>query len=411
MCYLFWANVIPAMETKYIFNRKSKLDTEGKGLIELQIYLSRTKRPMKSTQIWIEPKYWDTAKAYLSKKHPSYDFINAQLIEFKSRVERLLIEQKVRGGSIDLSQLDGKPERYFFEFFENDVMKVSNADLSEGTAKIYNRTLKYLREYSNDIPMDRVNVSWLEGFNKFMIESKGLHVNTRATLMRKVKKAINLAISNDLIPVSQSPFQKGFTINSIEPEKKSLTLKELNTIEQLDMSLRPELDKTRDMFLFACYTALRYGDLVTLTYENFEMLDNGNIRIQYTPGKTKSINNKVIRWILSDFWGGKADAIIKKHFEKNMPFRDHPAHRRRFFDYSNSVYNENLKELQRFAGIHTTLISHLARHTCITLLINDFGLDITKAQLIAGHSKIEMTQKYLRITEQDLSAAAKKINW
>jgi hypothetical protein len=32
------------------------------------------------------------------------------------------------------------------------------------------------------------------------------------------------------------------------------------------MSLRPELDKTRDMFLFACYTSLRYGDLSELSF-------------------------------------------------------------------------------------------------------------------------------------------------
>ncbi|MBW7868882.1 MAG: tyrosine-type recombinase/integrase [Brumimicrobium sp.] len=61
--------------------------------------------------------------------------------------------------------------------------------------------------------------------------------------------------------------------------------------------------------------------------------------------------------------------------------------------------------------IKIVLTSHLARKTCITLLINDYGLDIAKTQMIAGHSKIEMTRRYLKIDERDLSEAAKKIEW
>jgi integrase len=105
------------------------------------------------------------------------------------------------------------------------------------------------------------------------------------------------------------------------------------------------------------------------------------------------------------------DVIVKKYLEKHKEFKTHPHKNRLFFWYHNVVYNRNLKELQNFAGITQTLTSHLARHTCITLLINDFSLPIEKAQMIAGHSKIEMTRKYLRQTERDLSEAAKKINW
>jgi hypothetical protein len=45
------------------------------------------------------------------------------------------------------------------------------------------------------------------------------------------------------------------------------------------------------------------------------------------------------------------------------------------------------------------------------LLVNDYQLDITKAQLIAGHSKLETTMLYLKIDENDLSRAGKNIKW
>jgi hypothetical protein len=44
-------------------------------------------------------------------------------------------------------------------------MTVSNAELSKGTQKIYARALKYLKEYTKDVPMDGVSVQFLEGFN------------------------------------------------------------------------------------------------------------------------------------------------------------------------------------------------------------------------------------------------------
>lgn len=190
----------------------------------------------------------------------------------------------------------------------------------------------------------------------------------------------------------------------LKTESKSLTLGELVQIENIDMTLCPHLIKTRDMFLFSCYTGLRFSDLSELTTDNFAFLDSGKIRLAYVAAKTKHLYNRKVQWVISDFWNKKADEIVFRNFQllnkKAQPFK-----------YTNQTYNRNLKELQKFTTIKTPLTSHLGRHTCITLLINDFGLDITKAQLIAGHSKIEMTKKYLRITERDLEAAAKRIDW
>src|SRR5690606_15702684 len=128
----------------------------------------------------------------------------------------------------------------------------------------------------------------------------------------------------------------------------------------------------------------------------------GKIRITYIQEKLKHRSAKRVEWIISDFWNGKADKIILKYFEKFDDVKNVVKEVRFFFRYTNQFYNRQLKELQHFAGIKQQLHSHLARHTCITLLVNDFGLDITKAQMIAGHSKVEMTRKYLRVTERDL---------
>lgn len=71
------------METNIVFNRKNELDKEGKGLIEIQIYLSRTKRPCRSTGVRVEPKFWDSKKCSLKKSHPNSDFLNKHDLSLK----------------------------------------------------------------------------------------------------------------------------------------------------------------------------------------------------------------------------------------------------------------------------------------------------------------------------------------
>lgn len=410
---LFCYPICYPMTTKIIFNRKKKYNVKNEALVEIEVYVSATNRKMRSTGVWIAPKFWDEQNKQVKKTHPDHELLNSKIQIQKQEIDSFLLNQRFNNGKLDITILENRNKGntpLFFEWFEY-TMNVSNTELSTGTQKIYKRALKYLREYSKDIPIENITVQYLEGFNKFLIDKKALAINTRASLFNKVKKVIGQAVKNDFISYSQNPFNRGFSVNEVEPDKHSLSITELKIIENLDMTLRPELNKTRDMFLFACYTGLRFGDLIQLSFENFEELPSGKIRLKYTPNKTRTQNNKRIEWIISDFWNGKIDLIVHKYLDKYKEFENAPMEKRLFFNYSNNAYNLYLKELQSFAKINQPLTSHLARHTCITLLINDFGLDITKAQMIAGHSKIEMTRKYLRVTERDLSEAAKKIDW
>lgn len=390
------------MNIQILFARKG-LNLDGLGLVEILIYINRKSRPIRSTGVSVEPKYWDVAKHCIKRTHPNADLLNSQIMAAKNKIESLILEHKVNGnGKLIFSTLATK-ENSFFDFFEN-ITEV-NTDFAPGTKLIYRRTLKYLKEFSDDLPISQVDVKYMENFNRFLVETKKLSGNTRASLFKKIKKCFNIAVQQDVISYSRNPFKKGFSVREVEIETKSLTLDELRKIESYDIEQRPELERTRDMFLFACYTGLRYGDLVSLTSENFERLSDGRLRLRYRPGKTKHLSSKKIEWIVSDFWNGRIDTIIKKYLDKTRTAGE------AFFYYTNQAYNRNLKELGRFVGIEQPLTSHLARKTCITLLVNDFGLNITNAQLIAGHSTINMTMRYLRTTELELSRAAKAIDW
>jgi integrase len=61
----------------------------------------------------------------------------------------------------------------------------------------------------------------------------------------------------------------------------------------------------------------------------------------------------------------------------------------------NAYVNRRLKKVQREAGIETNLTFHLARHSAAWMLYREFG-DIYKVKRILGHSRVEVTEKYLR---------------
>jgi len=360
---------------------------------------------LRSTGVWVNPKLWDNKNKVVKAKHPQAQVLNAEIQVKKQEFDRFILAQTLDGSSVDLSILEVKKNcPTLFSWFEK-VISTNRYHLSKRTNQAYLLILHYLKEHSKDIKLKDINVEYLENFNNFLLKNKKLSNNSRWSILSKVNKVLNQGIKNDLITYTQNPFNKGFNVKWIEPEKKSLTLKELRIIENFNTFDKcPSVEKTRDMFLFSCYTSVHFSDLISLTSENFMFLNDGRIRISYVPVKNRRHSNKPIEWIITDLWNGKIDFIVKKYLKKTEK-------KQPFFGCANSSYNRDLKLLQELVGIETPLTSHLGRHSCITLLVNDFAMDITKTQMIAGHSQINMTRGYLRITERDLSEASKKINW
>ncbi|MCO5260979.1 MAG: site-specific integrase [Crocinitomicaceae bacterium] len=388
------------MIVKIVFNRRKQLNANGDGLIEFQIYLTRTKRPTKSTGIYIAPVHWDDSKKCIKKTFKDADKLNAELHLKKNELENYYLNEFLKTGSRDRVEVRKKIDLY--DFIDNYVIKVSNLELSEGTQKIYRRLSKYLKQFHpKGINIDEINVAYCELFNAWLVNERKLCQNTRHQLTTKLKRCISIAVKLDYLEYAQNPFVKGFAVREIPTIKKALDLTELTILENVDLITRPELVKCKDRFLFCCYTGLRYGDFNRLTIDNFDFLENGKIRLKYVPHKTMKSSGKLISWIVSDFWAGKIDSLIHKY---QGDFRS-------FTKITNQKHNEQLKELQRFAGIKQPLHSHLARHTCISVLINDYGLSVDNVQMIAGHSKIETTMGYLKKTEKDLANAASKVVW
>lgn len=70
---------------------------------------------------------------------------------------------------------------------------------------------------------------------------------------------------------------------------------------------------------------------------------------------------------------------------------------------SNQKMNAYLKEIADLCGIKKNLSYHLARHTFATTVTLSKGIPIETVSKMLGHTNIETTQIYARITNEKIS--------
>ena len=194
-----------------------------------------------------------------------------------------------------------------------------------------------------------------------------------------------------------------------------LTLDELDAVYNLDLSNNEALDRVRDIFIFQCYTALRYSDVSQLKRDNIKVDPNGNYIIDLVTEK----DDDRVTYRLPN----RAVAIYKKYqdyvYEGNVAF---PT-------ISNQKYNEHLKELGKAANLQgewidyeyrlnekivvkipkSDLTTHTARRTFVVTALNE-GVDLELIALITSHSALATMKPYIKANRRGSDLVIDAIN-
>lgn len=153
--------------------------------------------------------------------------------------------------------------------------------------------------------------------------------------------------------------------------------------------------KTRDIFVFSCYTGLSFTDVRSLTDNNIVRGIDGEYWIFTKREKT----DQPIKIPLLD----KAFKIIKKYdndFENKSGIL--PV-------YTNQRLNVYLKEITALLAIKKNITFHSARHTFATTVTLSNGVPIETVSKLLGHSKLSTTQVYARVIEEKVSIDMKTL--
>ena len=267
-------------------------------------------------------------------------------------------------------------------------------------------------------------MNFRDGLTFEFFDEKGL--NDYVTYLRDVKEMRNSTIGKQLSFLKwflRWAFKKGVHLNnaydSYKPKLKStqkkiifLTWEELNKLREFEIpAAKQALDRVRDVFLFQCFTGLRYSDVF-----NLRRSDIKGDHIEVTTVKTS--DSLIIEL------NKHSKAILDKY--KDVAFEDDKV----LPVITNQKMNDYLKELAELAGIdepvrqtyyrgneridevtpkYALLGTHAGRRTFIC---NALALGIPPQVVMkwTGHSDYKAMKPYIDIADDIKANAMSKFN-
>lgn len=390
------------IEFTLVHNRKKLLNKNGEALIQVCCYRMGVRKYF-STGIYIKPEEWNDRKQIVNHYREDYEELNERLeqklLDLKTKIK--LIKEK--GETATLRKLkEVKDEKIYTSFYDFMEDQIEKRNLNEVTKKTQRRTLSVLKEFKKELGFKDLDIVFLMNFQRF-IEMKGLKTNSVYKYFKNIRTYVNLAIVMDLMDNNDYPFKK-FKLKQVDGNRDFLTPDELKKFEKLDFSTDKTLEKVKDIFLFSCYTGLRFSDIIRL--EKHFFISISEIIWLDTDLLKSQINNDIttrknIKLPLSKLFKGKGVKIFEKYKNDKKYLFD---------DFTNNQINEHLRTINANLNLDKVLTFHVARHTCATNLIYH-GVPITTVQKILGHEKVDVTQIYAKVLDVTILNDLDKIDF
>ena len=432
------------MEVKFFLKDKAKDTTSVRAVVRhkgqrYQIAVGETV----ITKYWNEDKYrCRTVRDYPEASHINTrlddwaDLIEKAINEFglivptqkmlRDKIDEILRNRNIEAGGV----IDNEEEQYLVAFAERYRDTSTKA---ERTRKGYTTTINKLKEFEKahkvKLRFIDIDIDFYNKFKKWMMHStyvkitkknKDLNIVTATDVIYTITYhgalLINITVfmneskgkvhdfsgfidkdfksekeETDSIYLTQEEIQKIYDLEITEELLKANGYKNQNLITTIN-----SLNEERDRFLLGCFTALRHSD--------YSRLDNLHFK------------EDIIR-----IWTVKRDkkVFIPMHFrvKEILERRNNilPA------PISDQEHNKQVKAIGKLAGINEEVVltktrggkriesvnpkykfitSHTARRSGATNMYLA-GVDLKFIQDILGHSKIEQTIRYIKVTAED----------
>ena len=392
-----------------------------------------SKRIEFTTGYRIDAEKWDTDKQRVrngctNKLKQSASEINASLLGYYTEVQEIFKKFEVEEIMPTPEQFkkafnalhkpieEVKPRKStpnaFYKVFDDFVRDCGRQnDWTDSTYEKFAAVKNHLMNFRDGLTFD-------------FFDEKGL--NDYVTYLRDVKEMRNSTIGKQLSFLKwflRWAFKKGLHQNnaydSYKPKLKStqkkiifLTWEELNKLREFEMpATKQALDRVRDVFLFQCFTGLRYSDVF-----NLRRSDIKGDHIEVTTVKTS--DSLIIEL------NKHSKAILDKY--KDVSFDDDKV----LPVITNQKMNDYLKELAELAGIdepvrqtyyrgneridevtpkYALLGTHAGRRTfiCNALVL---GIPPQVVMKWTGHSDYKAMKPYIDIADDIKANAMSKFN-
>ena len=375
-------------KVKLVYDRRHQATPEKEGAVDLRVCFD-CKQKFLSTGVKVYPRQWDGKNECVKLRNDATS-LNKALSDIKNDAITLLAEMS-KTGYVDLARLNEifKPKAYDLTFHEYMKDRISKRNVSENTRERYVSFYKvFVDEYGKMKNFSDITEAGVRDYDEWLHKRiVNGHLMQQSTIYSH-HKYLRLFIYDALTDgyVDKNPYQsKRIKIDHGESGQiPSLTIDQVEQIENLELD--GFVGKTKDLFLFQCYTGLAFSDMQKFKLSNYSQDKDGNYLIKDKRTKTDT----TYIFMLSE----KALAIVMKYKGKI------PA-------ISNQKYNQYLKVLGQMIGV-PTLHPHMGRSTFASTCLNQ-GMNTDVLKHCLGHVTTFETNRYATMQDETIKKAFKDI--
>lgn len=415
---------------KYNFYLKEPNSTKETLIYFFCYFKDENKRFSYSTGEYINPKHWNTAEKFpfsKGKDRPKdYESLKMQLNRYsdlmqetesqrKKTQEQFTSELLKKTFDIEFKKV-AKGSNVFFDVFDLfTAEKINQRQWTDGTVKRYQNIRNMLENFETEksykLTFNRINKKFYSEFSTYCLEDLK-HINN--TFLRNVsffKTFMNWSVkeshtyNNAFREFNKSDSGKAI-IKETQTSQIALTIDDLNNLMQFDFETK-KLERARDLFVFACVTGMRYGELAYIKKSNVtetEIILKEEKGVFKEPRSVPLTNLSRFLLLKYDYklpiiTNQKQNEYIKDVFEA--------------MEYNRKIEKASNRGREVFRDesfFYKRITTHTARRTFITMMKRQGKSD----KLIAsatGHKDMATLNKYYQIdTEQTKEAMDEVFN-
>ena len=284
-----------------------------------------------------------------------------------------------------------------FEKFTVDYRKRVGVDRARRTWERYCKCSEYLHSFMEkvyrvkDMPLLELEQSFIEKFHTYLFHDLGMSPNGLSGYLKCLKYVVKMAFNNGWMP--RNPFAL-YRYTPPQVERGYLTNEELQRLMTTPLRHKCQA-RTRDLFLFSCFTGICHADMRSLEWKQFEQDAAGNWWV--SGNRMKTGTKYLVRLLPVPL------SILNKYKGLAGPEKVFPMS-------TVKVMDRSLKFIAAACGIEKQLSFHLARHTFATTISLMNGVPLIALSKMLGHKSITTTQIYAKVTESMIDQAITTIN-
>lgn len=376
-----------------VYNPKKKLNKYGKALVYVSAYLPGENRQYFSTDIELTPAEWDPVRRQVNVRSPYMNFKNAECAALIRQLVDIEMMLRLKGARVSVYNIKQEYRRQddfsdFYDFVDKKLLNESGCSEHTllGRKSVYNS----LKQFTPHLNFKDLNAQFLKDYEQFLYRKK-YKLGTVSEYLTIFRIFIKAGIRYGCMSKDDNPFLN-YRIRKAPSVKTGITSDTLENLEKMSFpASEANLKLVRDLFLFSCYTGLRFSDILCLRAEHIIRKD-GKKYLRLLTQK----NKREVCVPLSELFDGKAARLLEQYQSDDRIFPWLP----------NNRVNERLKIIGKRLETPQALTFHQARHTFASILAEK-GANPYTLKFLMGHSSIQTSMIYvttcMKGIETDLS--------